>query len=338
MGLGGGIGIGLGGASSQGVGQTDDDDISIFVQEIDARKPLGREREERERDLQRRSSLGIQGHDRFRTDSTDTTVRPMNYQHGHGHGRSVTSVSPPSPLSSSPNGRPSRFTHSPSPISTTATTTPITAATPGAAAGTPNSTLPRHPDPPMLRRGGVAGGSAGNVPIVNSQEEIEDRLRKMNDTFLKSLEGIGRKGSRGAEGLRTTFSAGNGNGSGVGVGTGVGAGTTVDGGAGAFQSSASGRLGPLTTTGVTPTATTSSPPPSTTRREVVSPPLSSPLAIVRPGGASYGRREDGEGDGDGQGEVDGGYMDPNEFAWDLDHSPSRPICRKPYSPYSYDGR
>ena len=69
------------------------------------------------------------------------------------------------------------------------------------------------------------------------------------------------------------------------------------GGGGAFQSSASGRLGALTTTGAnpSPTPSPSSPPLSTTRREVVSPPLSSPLAILRPGGTSYGRREGGDG-------------------------------------------
>ncbi|KAF6743482.1 autophagy-related protein 13-domain-containing protein [Ephemerocybe angulata] len=173
---------------------TDDDDISGFVQDIDARKPLSGRWKERE-DLDRRRvgrlsdassasperrRLGIglpgQAHDREKSDP------PVRQPLATG-GRYAPSAAPPSPTASGPSSRFSTATGSSSHSSTTVmpgSTATVVGVPVRDAVDVTTST-----SPPELSMSPARG------PMLTSHVEVEERLRKMNETFIKSLEGVG---------------------------------------------------------------------------------------------------------------------------------------------------
>jgi autophagy-related protein 13 len=180
---------------------TDDDDISIFVQHIDERKPLSSHDKERERDrdvlAMRAAAASGQGHDReppaAATSSSSSkgkqragaaTAGQEEHEHedeedngqlqfglGLGHARYTTS-SPPPPMSALVPG---------SNVTSTASSTSneVDDEEAAAAAAALLSTSPT--------RG----------PMLTNRDEVDERLKRMNENFLNSLEGIGGSRSRG---------------------------------------------------------------------------------------------------------------------------------------------
>ncbi|KDR79468.1 hypothetical protein GALMADRAFT_243561 [Galerina marginata CBS 339.88] len=158
---------------------TDDDDISIFVQDIDSRKPLSgraKEREKREEleEQERMWQYAHQGqvHEHERSSDEPTVKgkereRAPRYDIGAQDRRPLSEVfaddaayttSPP-PLHATPN-----YPH-------------------------PSSDMDMTPAA-IAERAAQFSTSPTRSPMLTSQNEVEERLKKMNETFLKSLEGI----------------------------------------------------------------------------------------------------------------------------------------------------
>lgn len=144
---------------------TDDDEISIFVQDIDARKPLsGREKELREQDdsWSPRRMHGRAFSESFATDN----------QYSEG----AYAMGPPVPLPLSTGQR-----------------------------GASNDTA--SPSTQQAENAFHASTSPTRGPMLTSQDEVDERLRKMNEAFLKSLEDIGNSQRQRAERARPSREA-----------------------------------------------------------------------------------------------------------------------------------
>jgi len=150
----------------------DDDDISMFMQDIDTRKPLiGRKRlEEQQRSHHRSLSEG----------GSQSPIRM-------GSTPGVVSMSP------SPRSR-LRDLPAPSPLAGEAKILERSE--------TEDSSALDMSDSGQLRRGALAiSPPAGTVPMLTNESEVDKRLKAMNDAFLASLEGLGgdrtiRRGDR----------------------------------------------------------------------------------------------------------------------------------------------
>ncbi|KIL54257.1 hypothetical protein M378DRAFT_857181, partial [Amanita muscaria Koide BX008] len=194
--------------------RTEDDDISLFMQDIETRKPLsGRWRME--------AGGGVSGegtaHKRDRTDGTDGTDRTVRAQSGSslasegtmrddrtvggsdlgdedeegdeeegdgdGDGEEMnhrySHLNQPSPLSPRSRLNPSRYYYAnPGTTTTTQHATPNTDTTASSSSARQNTS--------------DFGSSSASPPgaIPTSQAEVELRLKKMNEAFLKSLAGL----------------------------------------------------------------------------------------------------------------------------------------------------
>lgn len=192
---------------------TDDDDISIFVQDIDARKPLSgrvKEGEKRERDREREME---RGRDRDREENDQDHDREMRQESGRGKGRVreggelVTSPvyrprqrSPLSPLSQR-EGVISPITGTALPALGTAERMTAESAVPAVSAAsgstttrTPETTIQSpmlSPSPPGPAR---LSTSPNRGPMLTNQDDVEEKLKRMNETFMRSLEGMGKGG------------------------------------------------------------------------------------------------------------------------------------------------
>ncbi|KAF5309938.1 hypothetical protein D9619_010220 [Psilocybe cf. subviscida] len=141
---------------------TDDDDISIFVQDIDARKPLsGRERELREQEQGADSWSSRRTHGRAFSESHATDNRYFDGPYA---------PSPPVPL-------------------------PLSAGRRGASGGIPTPST-------QEAEAFCASTSPTGGPMLTSEDAVDERLRMMNETFRKSLEVIGDSQRRRAERVR----------------------------------------------------------------------------------------------------------------------------------------
>ncbi|RDB16414.1 Autophagy-related protein 13 [Hypsizygus marmoreus] len=166
--------------------RTDDDDISVFVQEIDMRKPLvGRARSGTGTGGEQveAGSAGRPAHISTSTSPSSplSSQQPhsssplggQGSQPSHGHGR-PHSLSQPYPfhraLTSPPASGQGPLTTITTMTTTTTTTTTTTRAAPIQASSPP---------------GGL---------MLTSEAEVDERLRRMNEAFLKSLEGLGGSG------------------------------------------------------------------------------------------------------------------------------------------------
>ncbi|KAH6901556.1 autophagy-related protein 13-domain-containing protein [Coprinopsis sp. MPI-PUGE-AT-0042] len=155
---------------------TDEDDISVFVQDIDVRKPLsGRHKEREKRDWDRQqqqlpSHLG-QGHDRYPSEASEaSTIKPDRFSSANSTlGRTAVS-----PLSSAP---PSRFST-------------ISAAT--AIPGSSGLSITRDLDGPsqaqMSTSPPALSLSPTRGPMLTNPNDVGERLKRMQETFNKSLE------------------------------------------------------------------------------------------------------------------------------------------------------
>lgn len=142
---------------------TDDDEISIFVQDIDSRKPLsGRERELREQEQDAESWSPHRTHARAFSESRATDNRYFNGPYA---------ASPPVPLAPSTGQR-------------------------DASDDIPSSSSQQAKDE---ARAFDASTSPSRGPMLTSKDEIDERLRKMNETFRMSLEIIGNNQRRRTE-------------------------------------------------------------------------------------------------------------------------------------------
>ncbi|TFK37873.1 autophagy-related protein 13-domain-containing protein [Crucibulum laeve] len=171
---------------------TDDDDISHFVQDIDSRKPLsGRDKERQKRDRQqegrsessdsRSDSRGEesnrgQRHDR---DTTDTTIRAKGKEREVPLRAGTVFPSGATTTTSSPVA----LAGSPSPLAQQRTSS-LSSAT--ALVNPPITTRQLSTSPTAAQM----STSPNRGPMLTNQGEVEERLRKMNEAFLKSLEGI----------------------------------------------------------------------------------------------------------------------------------------------------
>ncbi|KAF8148026.1 hypothetical protein B0H34DRAFT_272467 [Crassisporium funariophilum] len=172
---------------------TDDDDISIFVQDIDARKPLSgrvREREKRDRD---RQEGGGQVHDRERTDGMVKGKMRAEFEQPRMsplHTQYITS----SPLEEEPVSRTSITTTTTSTTSRTISTT----STSSTARPQASSSSQSPPSSASAAAAAQTSTSPSRGPMLASQDEVDERLRRMNEVFMKSLEGLGGSGRREA--------------------------------------------------------------------------------------------------------------------------------------------
>lgn len=157
---------------------TDDDDISIFVQDIDSAKPLSGRTKERESRHEDRKTLqyagqgedSSQGHDR---DKDELTMKPKAREQ---HVALPTAPPPPGTSSRDP-WRPILSS--------------VVPAEPQASSSPPGlGLLSTSPTSALLSVSPTRG------PMLTSQSEVDERLRRMNENFMKSLEGI----SSGASG------------------------------------------------------------------------------------------------------------------------------------------
>jgi autophagy-related protein 13 len=151
---------------------TDDDDISTFVQDIDSRKPLsGRDKQrEKDQELRRAADTQTQGGDDALGTKGKERERPREVptRKGSSTGSSTArawsghSIDTDSPSTSGFTPERRRST-SPPKSGLSSSPTSITA---------------------------LASVSPGRGPMLTSQGEVDERLKKMNETFMKSLEGI----------------------------------------------------------------------------------------------------------------------------------------------------
>ncbi|EAU86589.2 hypothetical protein CC1G_07785 [Coprinopsis cinerea okayama7 len=153
---------------------TDDDDISLFVQDIDSRKPLsGRWKEREKRDWERQQSAlrdgleGVEDQSHGRDTSEASTVKPLRSE------RTITGRLSTSPPSTAPSSR----------FSTLSDAAPIPSTLPSAIARERDPAV-TSTSPPALSLSPTRG------PMLTSQGEVSERLKRMNETFLKSLEGF----------------------------------------------------------------------------------------------------------------------------------------------------
>ncbi|KAF4609477.1 hypothetical protein D9613_012304 [Agrocybe pediades] len=159
-------------------GYTDDDDISIFVQDIDSRKPLSgrvRERAKRDRDREELLIQHAQGHDRA---STDTTIKAKDYPRKQLEDRMQ-------PLNQRPQSGVFYVDEADIPYTTSPTNVQ---SLPPAAAGGPTTTSAMEDT--AEERVAYLSTSPHRSPMLTNQNDVEERLKKMNETFMKSLEGI----------------------------------------------------------------------------------------------------------------------------------------------------
>ncbi|KAG6331042.1 hypothetical protein ID866_8048 [Astraeus odoratus] len=135
----------------------DEDELSMFVQEIDARKPLG-------------AAAGRP---------------PYGQGHGHGHGRALTSItgSSASPAGSGggPADSPSGHSRQPSGDSRAGI---------GLGIGLSGGGVGATADGEMSSSPSIGAG-----PMLTREAEVDERLKHMHEIFLASLEGLG-SGSR----------------------------------------------------------------------------------------------------------------------------------------------
>ena len=161
----------------------------MFVQDIDARKPLiGRvkEGEKRERDREREMERG-RDRDRDREESGADRIREMSQESGRGKGqvRGEFVASPGNrPRQRSPLSPLSQRERGLSPMTALEGITAESAVP--AALG--NTTVTTTSSPP------AASTSPNRGPMLTNQEDVEEKLKRMNETFLRSLEGIGKGG------------------------------------------------------------------------------------------------------------------------------------------------
>ncbi|KAF4584887.1 hypothetical protein EYR40_001712 [Pleurotus pulmonarius] len=159
-----------GSSSFLNAGGTDDDDISHFVQEIDSRKPLrGRLRMEE-------SGTDSQGPSRAHSIDPSNVDRPWlkdgPERRTVDKGKSLDMGAPPlGPLRGEPR----------SPLGQRAST----------------NTAPQQAQTGLLL-------ATGTSPVLTSADEIDERLRKMNEAFLASLEGLGGSTSTSGAGSGST--------------------------------------------------------------------------------------------------------------------------------------
>ncbi|KAG7095008.1 hypothetical protein E1B28_005802 [Marasmius oreades] len=172
---------------------TDDDDISVFVQDIDARKPLiGRSRSlvkggnedthscDLSVDVDKDQDNSNANKELMESDDNERTVRE------HEHEKDRRGDLPPSFSSSGPRRQSSTISSTGSGSGTTI----------GAATIRPTSEADvAHPGT------GVVGPTpssppAGSGPMLTSEIEVDEKLKRMNEVFLASLEGLGARTSR----------------------------------------------------------------------------------------------------------------------------------------------
>ncbi|KAL0567159.1 autophagy protein 13 [Marasmius crinis-equi] len=174
---------------------TDDDDISVFVQDIDARKPLiGRSRtlagRERQASLSHGSTADVSS-DREDGNSEGTrgdqdrerTVRERETQ------KERRGDLPQAFSSTVPRRQSSTI----SSTSTGSGTGSGSGTTVGAATIRPLSIAAESPD---RSDSGITGPlpsspPAGSGPMLTTETEVDEKLRRMNEAFLASLEGLG---------------------------------------------------------------------------------------------------------------------------------------------------
>lgn len=151
---------------------TDDDDISVFVQDIDARKPLsGRHKEREDRDRRSESLTRTQG----RELAAEPTIQQLRKQ---PLGRASSSLA-------TVQGSSSRFSNT---SSNTSTKTVLQRKDTDDADYPSTST-----SPPALSLSPTKG------PMLTNQADIDERLRRMNETFHRTLEAISDAGTNEAK-------------------------------------------------------------------------------------------------------------------------------------------
>ncbi|TFK23887.1 hypothetical protein FA15DRAFT_705075 [Coprinopsis marcescibilis] len=173
---------------------TDDDDISIFVQEIDSRKPLsGRHKEKEKRDWDRQQRA-------LESDFDTSAVVHDGTRPGseHSQGASEASTIKANRFSPQRAGSSGAGSSTTSPTSTAPSSRFSTASRATVVPGSVGSVRDRpladtSTSPPALSM------SPNRGPMLTSQGEVEERLRKMNETFLKSLEGFGSNATKRKE-------------------------------------------------------------------------------------------------------------------------------------------
>jgi len=160
----GGSGTGGSGNTPAFLGSTtDDDDISIFVQEIDARKPLA--------SVAARQPL---------SDVLSSGVPALTASPGTLSRRGI-----PEPFDSA-DSRPKS-------ASVSGSTRAGVALGLGLVAGE----HPRHSSEGMSASEGESKGSSTSMgPMLTREVEVDEKLRHMHEVFLASLEGLGSESSR----------------------------------------------------------------------------------------------------------------------------------------------
>ncbi|KAI3607789.1 autophagy protein [Moniliophthora roreri] len=139
---------------------TDDDEISVFVQDIDSRKPLSG----RSKIFAKDSSLSSR--DGSELPKLEQDPEPEQQS---GHGKESTMQA--SAYSREPNISPTTSTHT------------------GGTSGTvrmPSGTI------------GPSSPPTGSTPMLTTETEVDVKLKKMNEAFLASLEGLGGGSSSGS--------------------------------------------------------------------------------------------------------------------------------------------
>lgn len=143
---------------------TDDDDISTFVQDIDSRKPLSGRDKEREKDKESRRAPDTQTQGGAADAKGKERERPREVPMRKGSSTGSSTVRAWSGHSDSP------------------TTSGFTPERRG------STSPPRSASPTSVAA--LTSVSPGRGPMLTSQGEVDERLKKMNETFMKSLEGI----------------------------------------------------------------------------------------------------------------------------------------------------
>ena len=165
------------------------------MQHIDARKPLSgrvKEGEKRERDRERAME---RGRDREREESGLDHDREMRQESGSGKGQ----VREGGELVTSPGYRPrQRSPLSPlsqrervlSPMTRTALAAESAVPALSTASGSTTATtiIQLSTSPPAMST------SPNRGPMLTNQDDVDEKLKRMNETFLRSLEGIGKGG------------------------------------------------------------------------------------------------------------------------------------------------
>ena len=179
----GGSGTGDGGSAPSFMGApTDDDDISMFVQEIDARKPLA--------SAAARQPLSTPPDILSNRVSRLAPSPGMQGRHGTSEPFESTASRPGAAITSGSGGA-------------------------GAALGLGlvAGEHPRHISEGMSASDGESKQSATSIgPMLTREAEVDEKLKHMHEVFLASLEGLGSEHSR-----RTSGRSGSPSGSSSGV-------------------------------------------------------------------------------------------------------------------------